>query len=89
ALLERLPLTPTPLQSSPARAATPPVPRFQASPSVHANIPRPALPDAFNGDRALGERFLQSCITYIQLSGEAFPSDTLKIAWVLSYMKSG
>ncbi|KAG5330765.1 hypothetical protein C0989_008654, partial [Termitomyces sp. Mn162] len=55
----------------------------------HSKLPRPALPDIYNGDCKAGEHFLQSCITYIQLSGEAFTSDALKIAWVLSYMKAG
>ncbi|KNZ78596.1 hypothetical protein J132_11152 [Termitomyces sp. J132] len=53
-----------------------------------SKLPCPALPDIYNGDCKAGEHFLQSCITYIQLSGEAFTSDTLKIAWVLSYMKA-
>ncbi|KAG6881557.1 hypothetical protein C0993_000974 [Termitomyces sp. T159_Od127] len=42
----------------------------------------------YDGDRTSGERFLQSCLTYIHLSGDAFDSDVLKIAWVLSYMKA-
>ena len=37
----------------------------------------------------MGERSLQSCITYIQLAGDAFTSNALKITWVLSYMKTG
>ncbi|KAG6884051.1 hypothetical protein C0992_007109 [Termitomyces sp. T32_za158] len=82
---------------STAPAASPPspmpAPRFSvtrpASPvQGRANIPCPVLPDAYNGDRASGERFLQSCVTYIQLCGNNFLSDKLKIAWVLSYMKS-
>ncbi|KAG5335690.1 hypothetical protein C0989_000723, partial [Termitomyces sp. Mn162] len=52
-------------------------------------LPHPALPDVYDGDCKAGECFLQSCITYIQLSGEAFTSDTLKIAWILSYIKAG
>ncbi|KAG5348570.1 hypothetical protein C0989_009824, partial [Termitomyces sp. Mn162] len=55
----------------------------------HSKLPCPAFPDVYDGDCKAGERFLQSCITYIQLSGEAFTSDALKIAWVLSYMKAG
>ncbi|KAG5348210.1 hypothetical protein C0989_010816, partial [Termitomyces sp. Mn162] len=57
--------------------------------ACHSKLPHPALSDVYNGDHKAGERFLQSCITYIQLSGEAFTSDALKIAWVLSYMKAG
>ncbi|KAG5329320.1 hypothetical protein C0989_009529, partial [Termitomyces sp. Mn162] len=45
-----------------------------------SKLPHPALPDVYDGDCKAGERFLQSCITYIQLSGEAFTSDALKIA---------
>ena len=37
----------------------------------------------------MGERFLQSCITYIQLTGDVFASNALKITWVLSYMRTG
>ncbi|KAG5348629.1 hypothetical protein C0989_009363 [Termitomyces sp. Mn162] len=54
-----------------------------------SKLPCPALPNVYDGDCKAGEHFLQSCITYIQLSGEAFTSDALKIAWVLSYMKAG
>ncbi|KAG6898767.1 hypothetical protein C0993_004462 [Termitomyces sp. T159_Od127] len=32
--------------------------------------------------------FSSVCLTYIHLSGDSFNSDTLKIAWVLSYMKA-
>ncbi|KAG5716918.1 hypothetical protein E4T56_gene8518 [Termitomyces sp. T112] len=53
-----------------------------------SKLPHPALPDVYNGDCKAGERFLQSYITYIQPSGEAFTSDALKIAWVFSYMKA-
>ncbi|KAG5331651.1 hypothetical protein C0989_007728 [Termitomyces sp. Mn162] len=53
-----------------------------------SKLPHPALPDVYDGDCKAGECFLQSCITYIQLSSEAFTSDALKIAWVLSYMKA-
>ncbi|KAG5339273.1 hypothetical protein C0989_005000 [Termitomyces sp. Mn162] len=55
----------------------------------HSKLPHPALPDVYDGDCKAGEHFLQSCITYIQLSSEAFTLDALKIAWVLFYMKAG
>ncbi|KAG5348941.1 hypothetical protein C0989_007057, partial [Termitomyces sp. Mn162] len=54
-----------------------------------SKLPHPALPDVYDGDHKVGECFLQSCITYIQLSSEAFTLDALKIAWILSYMKAG
>ena len=52
-------------------------------------IPCPTLSDAYNRSCATSEHFLQSCITYIQLIGDTFASDTVKIIWVLSYMKTG
>ena len=93
ALLERL--NPT----LPAATATPVVeltagapmhalgsPATQGAPHIH--LPQP-LPDAYDSERATGEQFLQSCLTYIQLCGDDFVSDDLKVVWVLSYMKSG
>ncbi|KAG5339752.1 hypothetical protein C0989_003650 [Termitomyces sp. Mn162] len=53
-----------------------------------SKLPHPALPDVYDGDYKAREHFLQSCITYIQLSGEAFTLDALKITWVLSYIKA-
>ncbi|KAG6882174.1 hypothetical protein C0993_011695 [Termitomyces sp. T159_Od127] len=91
ALLERLP----------SRTAPPPVaepsPAAPAVPAAALGVPvgpwvqllHLALLDTYDGDRTSGERFLQSCLTYIHLSGDAFDSDALKIAWVLSYMKAG
>ncbi|KAG5353296.1 hypothetical protein C0989_008514 [Termitomyces sp. Mn162] len=52
-------------------------------------IPHLALPDACNGACSSGEHFLQFCLTYIHLSRDTFDSDILKIAWVLSYIKTG
>ncbi|KAG5349453.1 hypothetical protein C0989_003848 [Termitomyces sp. Mn162] len=81
ALLECLSLAPTP----PPRPLAA-VERFSSAPSLelsasHSNLPCLALPDIFDGDYKVGECFLQSCITYIQLSSEALASNTLKIAW--------
>ncbi|KAG6883302.1 hypothetical protein C0993_006928, partial [Termitomyces sp. T159_Od127] len=90
ALLERLPprTAPPPVaEPSPAAPAVPAAaPGVPAGP--RAQLPRPALPDTYNGDHTSGEHFLQSCLTYIHLSRDAFDSDALKIAWVLSYMKA-
>ncbi|KAG6859405.1 hypothetical protein C0993_003946, partial [Termitomyces sp. T159_Od127] len=91
ALLEHLtPRTAPPLVAEPSPAA-PAVPAAApgAPAALRAQLPCPALLDTYNGDRTSGERFLQSCLTYIHLSGDAFDSDALKIAWVLSYMKAG
>ncbi|KAG6871591.1 hypothetical protein C0993_003081 [Termitomyces sp. T159_Od127] len=91
ALLECLsPCTAPPpvAEPSPAALAVPAAaPGVPAGPWVQ--LPRPALPDTYDGDRTSEERFLQFCLTYIHLSRDAFDSDTLKIAWVLFYMKAG
>ncbi|KAG6882114.1 hypothetical protein C0995_015781, partial [Termitomyces sp. Mi166 len=88
ALLERLsPNSDPPAAVEPAPPATAPAPG--APGTLRPRIPCPALPDAYDGARSSGERFLQSCLTYIHLSRDAFDSDVLKIAWVLSYMKTG
>ncbi|KAG5350313.1 hypothetical protein C0989_011635 [Termitomyces sp. Mn162] len=50
-------------------------------------IPHPTLPDAYNGAHSSRKHFLQSCLTYIYLSRDAFDFNVLKIAWLLSYMK--
>ncbi|KAG6874625.1 hypothetical protein C0993_012816, partial [Termitomyces sp. T159_Od127] len=90
ALLERLP----PVTALPPRAepslATPSVPpvALVAPAGPWAQIPCLALLDMYDGDCTSGEHFLQSCLTYIHFSRDAFDSDALKIAWVLSYMKA-
>ncbi|KAG6892635.1 hypothetical protein C0993_003347, partial [Termitomyces sp. T159_Od127] len=88
ALLEHLPpRTAPPLVVEPSPAVPAAAPGVLAGPQVQ--LPCLALPDMYDGDRTSGERFLQSCLTYIHLSGDAFDSDMLKIAWVLFYMKAG
>ncbi|KAG6877776.1 hypothetical protein C0993_003977 [Termitomyces sp. T159_Od127] len=91
ALLERLPpCTAPPLVAEPSLAALAvPATAPEVPAGSRAQLPRLALPDTYNGDCTSGEHFLQSCLTYIHLSGDAFDSDMLKIAWVLSYMKAG
>ncbi|KAG5733790.1 hypothetical protein E4T56_gene8161 [Termitomyces sp. T112] len=56
--------------------------------TLQPQIPCSALLDMYNGACSGGEQFLQSCLTYIHLSRDAFDSNALKIAWVLSYMKT-
>ncbi|KAG6859533.1 hypothetical protein C0995_007545 [Termitomyces sp. Mi166 len=88
ALLECLsPNSNPPAAVEPAPPATAPAPG--APETLQPWIPCLALPDAYDSARSGGERFLQSCLTYIHLSRDAFDSDVLKIAWVLSYMKTG
>ena len=50
---------------------------------------RPTTPPDFNGDRSRGMVFLNSCQTYIQLCLSELPDKQTKIAWAMSYMKSG
>ncbi|KAG6874807.1 hypothetical protein C0993_012105, partial [Termitomyces sp. T159_Od127] len=91
ALLERLPPRTAPPPVAEPSPAAPVVPT--AAPGAPGGpwtqLPCPALPDMYNGDCTSGECFLQFCFTYIHLSGDAFDSNALKIAWVLSYMKAG
>ncbi|KAG5349294.1 hypothetical protein C0989_004793, partial [Termitomyces sp. Mn162] len=87
ALLECLTLTPTPpLPVEPALTASAPI--STAPTTLQPQILCPVLPDVYDGAHSSGECFLQSCLTYIHLSRDAFDSDTLKIAWILSYMKT-
>ncbi|KAG6863787.1 hypothetical protein C0993_010368, partial [Termitomyces sp. T159_Od127] len=90
ALLEHLlPHTaPPPVAEPSPTALAVPAAALGASASLQMQLPCPALLDMYDGNRTSGERFLQFCLTYIHLSGDAFDSDTLKIAWVLFYMKA-
>ncbi|KAG6894741.1 hypothetical protein C0993_010873 [Termitomyces sp. T159_Od127] len=90
ALLECLsPITAPPpvTEPPPAALAVPPVAPVALA-GLQMQIPCPILPDTYDGDHTSKECFFQSCFTYIHLSRDAFNSNTLKIAWVLSYMKA-
>lgn len=50
---------------------------------------RPATPPDFDGDRAKGQGFLDSCQTYIRLCQKEFPDEQTQIIWAMSYMKTG
>jgi hypothetical protein len=54
-----------------------------------ARTARPAAPPEFDGDRAKGTAFLNSCETYIRLCPREFPDEQMKVVWAMSYMKSG
>lgn len=56
----------------------PPRSRLKASP-----------PSEFDGDRKFGRHFVNQCRLYMSLSPDLFPNDQIRIAWVLSFMKSG
>lgn len=60
------------------------------TPSVAATKPRkikPSQPSEFDGNRAKGRAFINSCMLYIALCSGEFANDQQKICWVLSYMK--
>ncbi|KAG5729073.1 hypothetical protein E4T56_gene3112 [Termitomyces sp. T112] len=69
-------------------ALTTSAPIFIAPVTLWPWIPHPVLPDMYDGAHSGRVQFLQSCLTYIHLSRDAFDSNALKIAWVLSYMKT-
>ena len=62
-------------------------------PKVHPEPPlsraRPTTPPDFDGDHSRGMAFLNLCQTYIQLCLSKFLDKQTKIAWAMSYMKSG
>ena len=49
----------------------------------------PTTPPDFNGDCSRGMVFLNLCQTYIWLCLSELPDEQTKIAWAMSYMKSG
>jgi hypothetical protein len=59
------------------------------TPAPIRSLIKPGTPQDFDGDRAKGRAFLNSCRLYISLSSSEFADDQDKILWVLSYMKSG
>ncbi|KAG5350095.1 hypothetical protein C0989_000200 [Termitomyces sp. Mn162] len=63
-------------------------PIFAAPVTFQPWIQCPVLPDTYGSTYSSREQFLQSCLTYIHLSRDTFNSNMLKIAWVLSYMKT-
>ncbi|KAG5349523.1 hypothetical protein C0989_003316 [Termitomyces sp. Mn162] len=78
ALLECLPPNSTPpVAAKPAPTTSAPI--STALMTLQPQIPHPTLPDAYNGVCSSREQFLQSCLTYIHLSKDAFDSNALKI----------
>ena len=51
-------------------------------------ILKASVPGDFTGDCTKGKAFLSSCRTYMRLCPEAFPDETTRIIWALSFMKS-
>ena len=62
-------------------------------PKVHPEPPpsraHPTTPPDFDGDCSRGMAFLNSCQTYIWLCPSEFLDEQSKIAWAMSYLKSG
>ena len=55
---------------------------------IARNRLKPRVPPSFDGDRAKGRTFMNSCVLYQSLCAAEFQDDQAKIHWVLSYMKS-
>ena len=85
-LLTELVQTHIPLCTSPKVPSTDITPVWAAPTRQPLSL---ALPDKFHGDWIKGQTFLTSCQTYICLCPDSFSLDQIKIAWALSYMKSG
>jgi hypothetical protein len=43
----------------------------------------------FDGERAKGQAFLNSCQTYFRLCPDEFQDEQTKFVWAMSYMKAG
>jgi hypothetical protein len=65
-----------------ATAPDPPIPTKQ-------HRMKPAAPSEFNGDRAKGRAFLNSCLLYMTLCPDEFPTVEKRIHWILTFMKAG
>ena len=51
--------------------------------------PKVASPSDYDGNRAAGRAFLNSCLLYIRMCSDHFRSESEQMLWVMSYMKSG
>jgi len=71
------------LTTQPQRPPTPPAPRTASSKA------RVATPSDYDGDRARGRAFLNSCNIYFRLCESQFENQQARILWALSYMKHG
>jgi hypothetical protein len=82
------------LQSGPPPSSTPvatPIMPNDSALNVRAGMCthlKPLTPADFNGVRAQGRAFLNSCELYISLQADQFPDDAAKIYWAFTYMKS-
>jgi Retrotransposon gag protein/Zinc knuckle len=88
--LHRLPANPP--SNPPSSPVSVQFPAKQETPLVDQQkirTVRPASPPEFDGDRAKGMAFLNSCQTYFRLCPREFADEQTKIVWAMSYMKSG
>jgi hypothetical protein len=65
------------------------IPTHTPPPESRKTRIKPASPTDFDGDRAKGRTFLNSCDLYMSLVSDQFADDSARIYWALSYMKSG
>ena len=65
----------------PLRASTP-----RSPPSSRL---RPRSPVLYAGERSGGRKFFNACRLYIGLCPDDFPTDHLKIGWILTFMQEG
>ena len=49
----------------------------------------PAKPSEYDGNRANGRNFIQSCRLYLGVCASDFPDEQSQILWALSFMKTG
>src|SRR5215216_547458 len=87
-LLDRLVniVTPNVNNHPPPTIATPFV---NTTPPYGKPLLRPATPNEFDGARNKGRAFLNSCELYMRLVTHPSLDDATRIAWTLSFMKSG
>lgn len=78
--------TAAPISPPLAPPLTTPVPTATVPPRSRL---KPATPGEYDGSRAKGRAFYNSCMLYMRLCTSEFPDDQAKINWVLSYMKGG
>ena len=69
-------------------SAPQPIPDSGSGTRVNDRV-RPNRPTAFDGDRANGRAFLNSCVLYMSICKAEFKNDEIRINWMLSYMSLG
>ncbi|PPQ86407.1 hypothetical protein CVT24_004677 [Panaeolus cyanescens] len=76
---------------SPSAPSTPHPGIHQTPPHLYVQPPtrsalKPSVPPTYNGDRATGRAFLNTCDAYYSLRPEDFRDTQTRIHWVLTYM---